>query len=144
MRSFVLFHTEKRRLPSVDGVALGAFALLRTSFELLVVRIGHVAVSTVRKRDFLLEVIFDVAGGARDLNVFANKRIFGFRVIKIKAREQRLPAARAVANIASFLEFATVRIGVAVGASGELHLFVASGSPGRIGLVAFLAFHPGV
>jgi hypothetical protein len=47
VRGVMLFHAEERGFPAVHGVALGAFASLRASFELALVRIGFVAVVAI-------------------------------------------------------------------------------------------------
>ena len=58
---------EQRRLPAIDCVAFGAFAILRTSIKLPFVRIRCVAVFAVRKGELLFEVAINVASDAGNL-----------------------------------------------------------------------------
>jgi len=141
LRCIVLLHAEERRFPPIDCMALGALAFFRPGFELPLVWIGRVAVFARSKRDFLLEVVFDVASRTSNLGVFAKKGIFGFGVIKIKARQHGLPAACCVAGFARLLEFAAVRIHVACRAGVKLYVFIARGAAGRVRLMAFFASH---
>ena len=52
---------EQRRLPAIDSVAFGAFAILGTSIKLPFVWIRRVAVSAVRKGELLFKVAINVA-----------------------------------------------------------------------------------
>ena len=71
--------------------------------------------------------------------MFSKQRVFCFRVIEIEARKNGLPAGGSVAGITGFLEFTLVWVKVAVRASGKLHVAIACGAAGRIGLVALFA-----
>lgn len=69
----MLFDAEQRRLPILDSVALGAFALLGTAFELTGVNI-FVAIFAIRKRQGSFKISADVAGDARYLCMTAKQR----------------------------------------------------------------------
>ncbi len=114
----VLFHRERRGLPSLHGVAGRALAAVRTLGELPVVRIGLVAIHALRESHRLLEISTRMALRAIDADVLAFQRELGLRVIEALAhRLQRnlLPSARAVAGLATLREAAVVRILVAIG-----------------------------
>ncbi len=82
----VFLHAEQRRLPSIQGMALCALALFRTSFELAFVRIGLVAIHAICEGKRLLEITIDVTGRAANRFVFAKQRIFCVRMIERKGR----------------------------------------------------------
>jgi hypothetical protein len=63
----VFLDAEQRRLPAIDGVAFGAFAIFRTSIKLPFVRIRCVTVFAVRKGELLFEVAINVASDAGNL-----------------------------------------------------------------------------
>lgn len=137
----MLLDSEQRRLPSVDVVALRAFAFLWAGVELAFVWIRGVAVFASRKGELLFKVTIEVTSDAGDLGVLTEQRVLGLGVIEIETRKNGFPTAGGVASVASFLERALVRIDMASGAGVELYVLVASWSAGHIGLVTFFARH---
>lgn len=138
----VFLHTEKRGLPALHGVAFGAFGFFRACFELAFVRVRLVAVGAIGKRQQFLEVAIHMALGTTDRRMLAQKRIFGFRVVKGETLQQLLPSGGGVTVFAAlWLKRALVRVHVAVDTLCELHVFVAGRAAGDIGLVAFFASH---
>ena len=73
-RVCVGLYIEERRLPSIHGVASGAFSLVAAARELTAVRIGRVAIRAFRKRHRLLEISVGVALNAINLRVFSQQR----------------------------------------------------------------------
>ncbi len=120
----MLSDPEERGLPPIDGVALGAFAFLGARGELALVGIGVVAILAGGERNWLLEVVLDVTCRAGDLGMLAQKRIFCFGVIEIKACDERFPTAGSVARVAGLFEFAAMRIAMTGRAGGEIHVLV--------------------
>ena len=103
----VLFHRERRRLPSLDGVTGGALATARTLGELAVVRIGLVAIHALLEYQRLLEIAVGVALGAVDAGVLALERKLGLRVVEALVdglQRNFLPAAGVVAGLTSLRE----------------------------------------
>lgn len=74
----MLLDAEQRRLPAIDGVAFGAFTILRTSIKLPFVRIRCVTVFAVRKGELLFKVAISVACDAGNLCMLYEEGIFGF------------------------------------------------------------------
>lgn len=135
----MLIDAEKGRLPSADGVALGAFTFFRAGVELAFVGIRGMAVLASGERNLLFEVVLDVACGAGNLGVLSEERIFSFGMVEIEPWQHGFPAAGGMAGIARFFELAAVRVGMAGRAGVKLHVLVASRSSRGIGLVAFFA-----
>ena len=123
-------------------MALRAFALLRTRFELAFVRVGFVAIHAIRKRQRPLEIAVQVALGAADRRVLAEQGILRFRMVEFEARQQLLPATRRVAVFAALLEGTLVGIHVAGRAGVKLHVLIARGSARHVGFMALLASNP--
>ena len=82
----MFFHAEERGFPAVHRVAFRAFAFFGTIRELRFVGIGLMAINAICKGHGLLEVPIRVAGGAGNLDVFAEQGILCFRMIEIEAR----------------------------------------------------------
>lgn len=118
----MLLDAEKGGLPSIDGVALGTLALLGARGELALMWIGIVAIFAGGEGNGFLEVVLEVTCRAGDLGMLAEKRIFGFGMIEIKACEKRFPAAGRVARVAGLLKFAAMGIAVTSRAGGEIHV----------------------
>ena len=74
----VFFHAKQRGLPAFQVVALRAFAFFLPLFELALVRVGFMAITTIGKHHSRLEISIQVTSGAGNLRVFTNKRIFRF------------------------------------------------------------------
>jgi len=140
----VLFHAEGRRLPAIDRVAFGALTLFRPFLELSLVRIRRVAILAFGERNFFFEVVFEVASRTGHLLMLSEQGILGFGMIEIVARKHGFPTAGRVAGVARLLEFALVRIEVAVIALAKLHVLVARGSTRRVWFVALFAGYLGV
>lgn len=119
----MLFYGESRRLPSLNGVARGTFASIRTLDELPVVRIGFVAVRALGEWQWLFEVAAGVALRTADAGMLAFQQILRLRVIEaLVHRLQRNlpPPAGVMARLASLgSETAVMRILVTVGTLGE-------------------------
>lgn len=73
----VLLDAEERGFPSIDVVALSAFALLRAGFELAFVGIGFVTVIAIFKRQTLFEITIKVAFRTADHSMLPEERILG-------------------------------------------------------------------
>ena len=140
-RIVVFFHSKEGGFPAIQVVAFRALAFLWASLKLALVGIRLVAIVAVRECELFLEVAVHVARHAGNLGVLAGQGIFRFRVVEIISREHRLPAAGAVAGIAGFLEFAFVRIDVAIGTGGKFHVAIAPGPSRRIRLMTLFASH---
>lgn len=67
----VLLHAEERWLPALDRMAFRALTFLRSRFKLAFVRVGFVAVHTVRKGQRLFEIAVQMALGATHGGVLA-------------------------------------------------------------------------
>lgn len=81
----MLLDAEERGLPSIYGVAFDTLAFLRACGELALVGIGVVAILAGGEGNWILEVVLDVTSRAGDQGMLAEKRIFGFGMIEIKA-----------------------------------------------------------
>ena len=81
----VLFHAEKRWLPSIHIMAFRALALLGPRFELALVRVRCVTIIAIIKRQLLLEITLQMTLRAADLSVLSKQRVFGLRMIEFKA-----------------------------------------------------------
>src|SRR5205807_3047723 len=130
---------EHRGFPKIHGMAFRALALLRTCFELALVRVWFVTIIAIIKRQGLFEVSLQMALSAADLSMFSEERVLGLRMVEFKSREQFLPSRGGVTFFAALLEGAFVRIDMAVDAGLEFHVPVACWAAGHIRLVAFLA-----
>lgn len=120
----MLVEAEQRGLPSISGVTLGALAFPGARGELALVRIGIVAILADGEGNWFLEIVLEVACRAGHLGMLAEKRIFGFGMIEIKACEKGFPTAGGVARVARLFEFAAMRIAVTGRAGGEIHVLV--------------------
>src|SRR5450631_2816329 len=103
-------------------MAGGAFDALRPLGELAAVRIGQVAVCTFREGDFFLEITTLVTGAAIHGGMFAEERIFRFRVIEVFVDAHQgdfFPTSSCMACLAGLRETAMVHVGVAVRALAE-------------------------
>jgi len=111
------FHVKERRLPPIESVTGSALAAVLPLRKLACVFV-LVAVHTLRECKRLFEVAVCVAEQAIDGQMFAEQRILGLRVIKVRRQSRAgnpLPAARVVAGVAGFrCEAALVRIRVAI------------------------------
>ena len=125
-------------------MAFGAFALLRTRFELTFMWIGLVTIHAIFEGKRLLEIAIDVTGGAADPDVFTNQWVLRLRMIERKDRQKFFPSRRCVAVLAALLEGPFVRIDMAVNAGMELHVFVTRRSAGHVRLVTLFAGDPDV
>ena len=96
-----------------------------------------VAVRAVRESQRLFKLASGMASRATHLDVRAQEREFGFRVVEFKLRQEFFPARGCVAFLAALLEAAAVRIQVAVGATAELHILKSRRTARRIRFVAF-------
>ncbi|HUE54913.1 MAG TPA: hypothetical protein VMO76_03715 [Candidatus Udaeobacter sp.] len=135
----VLFHAEKRGLPSIDVVAFRALALFGARFELALVGVRFMTIIAVIERQLLFEISLQVAFRTADHDVLSEERVLGLGMVEFKARQQFLPSCGGVTFFAALLEGAFVRINVAVDAGLELHVPVACRAARHIGLVALLA-----
>src|SRR5579871_2939085 len=118
----VLLDREKGGLPSLHRMARRTLTGVGTFSKLAIVRIGFVTIHAFRENQRLLEVSIGMALRAIDRGVFAFERIFGLRVVEpLVDRLQRdlLPAARAMAGLATLREAAVVRVLVTIGALVE-------------------------
>ena len=91
----------------------------------------------------LFEISSGVALHTLDFRMSAEKRIFGFGVVKIlieRRGRDSLPSGRAVAGLARLFEAAAVRISMAIRTAAECNSPVARLSV-RPRSVALLAFH---
>src|ERR1700692_1917602 len=112
----MLFHGERRWLPSVHVVAGSALALVNPFGKLTIMRIGLVAIHALRKNQRLLEIAVRVALGAIHTGMFSFERKLRLRVVKtlIHRRDRNLlPARRAVAGLAALRKTPAMRIFVA-------------------------------
>lgn len=141
-RGIVLLDAKQRWLPAVDVMAFRAFTLLRPRCKLTFVRVRLMAVGTIRKRQRLPEIAVHMALRAAHRRMFSQQGIFCFRMIEFELRQKFFPACGDVAVLTAFwLERAFVRVHMAIDAGRELHVLVARGTAGHIGLVAFFACH---
>ena len=124
--------------PAFDRVATLATASVGAPEELSPVRIGIVAVGAVGEGDGSLEVGTFVAGNARYRDVLAEQRKLCLRVVEGRGEGGTLPTESIVAGVASLLELAFVRVGVAGRAGGERDAGVTRLAIGA-GCVALLA-----
>jgi len=111
--------------------------------KLALVRIVSVAIRTLRKRHFLLEISLGVALHALHLRMFSQQRILRFRVIESLRQPRRrnpLPSRCRMARLASLLEAAMMDVRMAVGALPEWNPRI-SRLPIRSRSVALLAVH---
>lgn len=98
-----------------------------------------VAIRAVCESQRLLKLASHMASRATHLDVRAQEREFGFRVVELELRQEFFPAGSCVAFLAALLEAAAVRIQVAVGATAELHVLESRRTARRIRFVAFFA-----
>ena len=82
----VLFHAEKRWLPSIHIMAFRALALLGTRFELAFVGVRFVTIIAITKRQLLFEITFQVAFRTADHGVLSEERVLGLGMVEFKAR----------------------------------------------------------
>jgi len=140
-RSPMLQDSKPRRLPALDGVALGAFALLLPLGELSAVRIRRVTIGTRLKCDGLLEIAAGVAFEAIHFDVLAKQRIFCLRVVELLAGRNPPPTGGRVTGFTRLRKCAMMRVGVAIGALAEWNASQARGTAGSRRGVAFGARH---
>jgi len=134
-------HIEHRGLPKIHGMAFCALPLLRTCFELALVRVGFMTIIAIIKREGLFEVSLQMAFRTADLSVFSEQRVLGLGMVESKSRQQFLPSRSGVTFFAALFEGSFVRIDMAVDASLELHVPVACWTTGHIRFVALLTVH---
>ena len=135
----VLFHAEKRWLPSIHGMAFRALALLGSRFELAFVRVRFMTIIAMSKRELPFEITLQMALSAADHGVLSEERVLGLGMVEFKARQQFFPSLGGVTFFATLLEGAFVRIDMAVDAGLELHVPVACRAARHIRLMALLA-----
>ncbi len=135
----VLFHAEKRGFPPLHSMTFRAFAFLGTRFELAFVRVRFMTIIAILKRQGLFEITLQVAFRTADLGMLSEERVLRLRMVELKSQLQFFPSRGGVAFFAALLEGAFMRIDMAVDASIELHVPVASRTAGHIRLVALLA-----
>jgi len=127
-RRRMFFHPERCRLESLDVVAGGALAFIRTLHELPVVFV-FVAVEAVLKSQRLLEIAARVATQTIHRLVLSFQWIFRFGVIEAliyRCQRDSFPTGGVVARLAGLLRKAAVmRIGVAICAGVECQPHVA-------------------
>jgi len=139
--SRVFFHAKERRLPVVDGVALGALALPRALGELALVNV-EVAIHAVRKSQRLFEIASYMTGRATHRRVLAQQRVPRLGVIKSKDWEQFFPAGGPVAGLATLRrERPFMWVHVTINAGAESHIAESRWSAGFIRLMAFFTSH---
>jgi hypothetical protein len=135
----VLFHAEKRWLPSIHVMAFRALALLGSRFELAFVRVRFMTIIAIIKRELPFEITLQMALSATDHGVLSEERVLGLGMVEFKARQQFFPSISGMTFFTTLLEGAFVRIDMAVDAGLELHVPVACRAAGHVGLVALLA-----
>src|SRR5258708_1150702 len=135
----VLFHAEKRWLPSIHIMAFRALALLGPRFELALVRVRFMTIIAIIKRELPFEITLQMALSAADHGVLSEERVLGLGMVEFKARQQFFPSVGGMTFFAALLEGAFVRIDMAVDAGLELHVPVACRTAGHIWLMALLA-----
>src|SRR5713226_8816692 len=105
----VLFHAEKRGLPSIHGMAFGALALLGARFELAFVRVRFMTIIAISKRELPFEITIQMALSAADHDVLSEERVLCLGMVEFKARQQFFPSRGGVTFFAALLERAFVR-----------------------------------
>ena len=120
MRRGVLFHSKLGRLPAINCVTLRAFAFAGAGLELAFMRIGSMAIRTLREFQRPLEIALGMAIDASNLQVHAQQRIFCFGMVEWRGHVDLRPSTRGMARFTGSLESAFVRIGVTRGTSVEL------------------------